>query len=158
MTSKRLAICECRTSVAVLVSLLCLVVAGATHEWNPNGSGGWGDSTRWKGGGTPGAGDTVSFSGCTGTVTAADAAYLSGISAVTFLNGAGLIFSNDAAETALTCGAKFTGDGVLIKRGSGDVFLTYVETAVKQAFYMTRGGRSVHAPDRRQGRGAPEVG
>ena len=139
MTSKRHSICQCRMSAAGLVSLLCLVVAGATHEWNPNGSGGWGDSTRWQGGGTPGAGDTVSFSGCTGTVTAADAAYLSGISAVTFSNGAGLIFSNDAAETALTCGAKFTGDGVLIKRGSGDVFLTYVETAAKQAFYMTRG-------------------
>lgn len=116
-----------------------LGVFGADFAWNPNGSGGWGDASRWTGGGTPGSGDTVSFSGCTGTVTAADAAYLSGISAVTFSNGAGLIFSNDAAEAALTCGAKFTGDGVLIKRGSGDVYLTYVETAVRQAFYMTRG-------------------
>ena len=138
MKSMKIRMFTCR-AVAVVAASLCLVVAGATHEWNPNGSGGWGDSTRWQGGGTPGAGDTVSFSGCTGTVTAADAAYLSGISAVTFSNGAGLIFSNDAAETALTCGAKFTGDGVLIKRGSGDVFLTYVETAAKQAFYMTRG-------------------
>ena len=138
MKSMEIKMFTCR-AVAVVAASLCLVVAGATHEWNPNGSGGWGDSTRWQGGGTPGAGDTVSFSGCTGTVTAADAAYLSGISAVTFSNGAGLIFSNDAAETALTCGAKFTGDGVLIKRGSGDVFLTYVETAAKQAFYMTRG-------------------
>lgn len=139
MTSKKLSICECRTSAAVLVSLLCLVATGATHEWNPNGSGGWGDSTRWKGGGTPGAGDTVSFSGCTGTVTAADAAYLSGISAVTFANGAGLEFSNEAGEAELSCGAKFTGDGVLIKRGSGIARLTCVETATRQAFYMTRG-------------------
>ena len=139
MTSKRLSMCQCRMSAAGLVSLLCLVVAGATHEWNPNGSGGWGDSTRWKGGGTPGAGDTVSFSGCTGTVTAADAAYLSGISAVTFANGAGLEFSNEAGEAELSCGAKFTGDGVLIKRGSGIARLTCVETATRQAFYMTRG-------------------
>ena len=139
MISKRLTMCQCRMSAAVLASLLFLAAPGANLAWDPNGSGGWGDSTRWQGGGTPGAGDTVSFSGCTGTVTAADAAYLAGISAVTFSNGAGLIFSNDAAETALTCGAKFTGDGVLIKRGSGDVFLTYVETAAKQAFYMTRG-------------------
>ena len=139
MTLKKLSICKCRTFAAVVVSLLCLVVAGATHEWNPNGSGGWGDSTRWKGGGTPGAGDTVSFSGCTGTVTAADAAYLSGISEVTFANGGGLEFSNDAGEAELSCGAKFTGDGVLIKRGSGVARLTCVETATRQAFYMTRG-------------------
>ena len=96
--------------LAVLAAA-CLGTFGADFAWNPNGSGGWGDSTRWQGGGTPGTGDTVSFSGCTGVVTAADAAYLSGISEVTFANGGVLEFSNEAGESDLSCGAKFTGDG-----------------------------------------------
>ena len=138
MKRAKIKICTCGAAAAVAASL-SLAASGANLAWDPNGSGGWGDSTRWQGGGTPGAGDTVSFSGCTGIVTAADAAYLSGISAVTFANGAGLVFSNEAGEADLSCGAKFTGDGVLIKRGGGDVRLTCVETAAKQAFWMTRG-------------------
>ena len=33
-------------------------VARANLAWNPNGSGDWGDSARWPGGGTSGAGGT----------------------------------------------------------------------------------------------------
>ena len=131
-------------TVAVLATLACLRTEGATHTWDPHGSGGWGSSGRWVGGGTPGAGDTVAFSGCTGIVTAADASYLSGISVVTFSAGAGLVMSNEASEADLSCGAKFSGDGVLIKRGSGVARLTCVETSERQAFYMD-GGIEVYA-------------
>ena len=124
---------------AALAAFLGLAASGETLVWDPEGSGGWGSDTRWQGGGLPDTGDTVSFSGCTGLVTAADAAYLSKISEVQFASGAGLVFSNDASEAALSCGAKFTGDGVLLKRGSGDVSLTYVESRVEEAFFMTGG-------------------
>lgn len=128
-----------KTTTAALVAVMGIFAAADTVEWDPDGSGGWGDAARWKGGNAPSSGDTVSFSACTGRVTAADASCLSLIAQATFSSGAGLEFYNTSSEADLQCAAKFTGDGVLIKRGSGTVRLTCVESSAGEAFMVSRG-------------------
>ena len=116
-----------------------LLLAG-TCTWNPAGTGGWSDAARWQAGAVPASGDTVDFNGCTGVVTKADAEILEKIAAIKLTgSGSGLILSNDAADGDFEFAKPVTGDGVLIKCGSGVTRMTYAETAVKTGYWMAGG-------------------
>ena len=105
---------------AALAAFLGLAASGETLVWNPEGSGGWGSDTRWQGGGLPDTGDTVSFSGCTGLVTAADAAY-------TGMDRIAKILTNGAAVAGTVIGmlpqesrAALDGADVVLAKGQGN--------------------------------------
>ena len=123
----------------------------ATVEYDPAGSGTWGDATRWKNGATFAESDTVLINGCTGLVTDADAAYLASAAAITFSGTAPcLAVSNDVDFAAAP---SIAGKGTLLKLGTGEFNLNsyekfangaicYVDVVIKNGTLSLQGAKA----------------
>ncbi len=160
-----------KAAVAIGFVIMNMALEAATIEYDPAGSGTWGEATRWKGGATFAAGDTVLVNGCTGIVYDADSAYFASAGNIAFSGTAPCIVVSNTVDFA--SGVTMDGSGTLLKLGSGEFNLTsynkvdsyklcYVDVVIKDGTLSLQGAKpikgnlvlknlSVYAPGRFMG-------
>ena len=111
--------------------------------WDPNGSGGWSDASRWQGGNVPPSGGNVLIDGADAYVTDADYALLTSLTRLRFRNNGSLDmrFDDDHTDFAVNSIAGYSGsNGTLVKSGTGLLVHTGVANAFKiDKFIVTNG-------------------
>jgi len=113
--------------LASILSVLALFAAYADDEysvWDPNGSGGWSDATRWVGGKLPSATKNVHINGDEAFITDADYSILKGLTRLRFSGNGSLDmrFDEDHEDFSLNSVMRYGGStpaGTLIKSGVG---------------------------------------
>ena len=113
--------------LASILGVLALFAAYADDEysvWDPNGSGGWSDATRWVGGKLPSSTKRVHINGDEAFATDDDYSILKSLTALRFSDNGSLDmrFDQDHDDFSLNSVMKYGGSapaGTLIKSGAG---------------------------------------
>ena len=138
-----------KQSLATLAAAL-FVASGALFAqdvysvWNPTGSGGWSDATRWVDGVIPPSGGNVVIDGADAYVTDADYALLKSLTRLRFRNSGSLDmrFDEDHEDFAVNTVMEYSGGtgGTLIKSGTGLLVHTGVGNGFRvDKFIVTNG-------------------
>lgn len=101
-------------------------LAASPSVWNSDGSGNWADPSRWVDGNVPQSGYQVRLTGNT-YATDADKDILEKVAQIV-LPGSASVFTihNDVALSPI---ASITGEGKVVKTGTGDMSYTWTSTA-----------------------------
>lgn len=100
---------------AMLLAFMSLTAFGANIQWDPNGSGGWGDTTRWVGDAVPGSSDSITIpANVVVYATESDWETFSNVPTMTINGTLFLNFSGDHDYVG-----RIYGGGSLVKLGSG---------------------------------------
>ena len=132
--------------IASVIAMVAFFGAFAAEEysvWDPNGSGGWSDRSRWQGGNVPSSGGNVLIDGADAYVTDADYALLTSLTRLRFRNNGSLDmrFDVDHTDFAVNSIAGYSGsNGTLVKSGTGLLVHTGVANAFRiDKFIVTNG-------------------
>jgi len=133
-------------SFVFIVGMLALAASAADEYsiWNPNGSGGWSDASRWQGGNVPSSGGNVLIDGAEAYVTDADYELLKSLTRLRFKNNGSLDmrFDEDHTDFSVNTIMDYSGNegGTLIKSGTGLLVHTGVGNGFKvDKFIVTNG-------------------
>ena len=138
-----------KQSLATLAAAL-IATSGALFAqdvfsvWNPNGSGGWSDATRWVDGTVPPSGGNVIIDGADAYVTDADYALLKSLTRLRFRNNGSLDmrFDEDHTDFSVNTIMDYSGiaGGTLVKSGAGLLVHTGVGNGFRvDKFIVTNG-------------------
>ena len=130
----------------VVFGIMALSAAAADEYsvWDPNGSGGWSDVSRWVGGNVPPSGGNVLIDGAEANITDADYALLKSLTRLRFSSNGSLDmrFNEDHTDFAVNTIMDYSGNtgGMLIKSGTGLLVHTGVRNGFKiDKFIVTNG-------------------
>ena len=131
--------------VLVLSAFAGLAAGNGYSYWDPNGSGNWGDATRWKDGNVPTSGGSVVFENCDGFATDADYDLIKSLTRIRFNGPSSLDLRfeqdhDDFQSNTIMNEKAANGHGTLIKSGAGKlVHVSKANGFTPDRFVVTNG-------------------